>query len=384
MFPSNQAEAEAAWKNARSSFQDAASAEAWFLVTLVRRGRGRDAIALATRSGSPPDLAQRVRRAILCISSGDSSALVSAEDVKDDPVGAFLRAPSTQARMEFLRERTAHGKESLPVELWSGPDMFDLVKTLGKFDLKTDGKGAKPTWYKKDIAPGMQFGQFLRLHAYGQYSFDNVDPHLLAALVAWDDRHPEETTAVLESMWKTVSQSVRSGAAFALTLDIYRNSFFERCQSVLVARPEQYVGLFVEWMKTTLVDQPLRIHSLAANTIQTLSMKPETPFLFCLLGAQKLASLSPQRRDALLMLAMNRYRGSGDAVTWAAGLYASDKGLSALAQPAPKQNSNREEAWQTGIVDASKQQILGALGVSPGAVASTLLATLAGMSAGTR
>lgn len=346
MFPSNQAEAEAAWQSERSSFQDAKAAEAYFLVMLVRRGLGREAMAMAQCGAAPADLVPRVRKAVLCEFT-DSASLVGAEDVQDDLVGAFLRAASTEDRVEFLRERTENGKKAVPEELWSKPSITTVFTS-------TASKNAEPNWYKKGQELKTQFQEFLRLEAYGQYSCDHVDPPLLAALVAWDQQYPAETSAVFSRMWGAVEP-----ADWELRLDILRNGIFERCQRVMAANPASFNRLFVEWVKHKLVDSPMRTQE--GNMIYTLSLKDITPFLYCLLGAEKLARASAVRCDELLALAMDQYTASDDLVTWAAQLYSSDKGLAALSWEVPAKNHSHREAWQTGIVEASKKQIVNAL-----------------------
>lgn len=354
MFPSTQQEAEAAWARERPFLQDAAAAEAWFLVTLVARGLAREAMAMAQQSSASGDLVARVRRAVLCVLRDESAALISVEDVQDDLVGRFLRGPTMQDRVDLLRERTAGGRNLLPAELWAKTDGFGRS---GK------AQHVQPGWYTKTQAAGQQFPEFLRLHAYGQYCYDDVDSLLLATLVAWDGEYPEETAGLVERMWSTVKPDDRE-----LRLDLYRDTLFERCQRVLVALPGDYARVFVEWVKGKLVDSPLRQQQ--GNMVYTLSLKAQTPFLYCLLGAQRLAKVSGSRCDEMIALAMDRYAGTEELVEWAAQLYSSDKGLAALSWPLPEKNRRHREAWQAGVVEASKQEILFALG--PGRALATL------------
>lgn len=345
MFPSNQEEAEAAWEGERPFLQDAAAAEAWFLVTLVARGLAREAMAMAQRASASGDLVARVRRAVLCVLRGDAATLLSVEDVQDDVVGRFLRGPTVQDRVELIRERTAEGRQRLPAELWT---------PVGQLGRSTGSQNAQPNWYQKKQAPKEQFSEFLRLHAYGQYSYDDVDPLLLTTLIAWDAQHPEETAGLVEHMWTTVKPD-----DWQLRLDLFRDTLFERCQRVLVAKPGEYARVFVEWVKSKLVDSALRHQE--GNMVYTLSLKAQTPFLYCLLGAQRLAKVSGSRCDDLIQLAMSHYAGSQDLVEWAAELYSSDKGLAALSWPLPDKNVSHREAWQTGVVEASRQEIILAL-----------------------
>jgi hypothetical protein len=356
MFPANRTEADAAWESERGSFKDPKSAEAWFLVVLVRRGLGRDALAIAYCAESSAELMPRVRKAVLC-EFADPASLVDPEDVQGDVLGAFLRGPTVADRVEFLRERTERGKKVLPAELWTKPSITAVGSTGAS-------KNAEPNWYKKDQAPDTQFRDFLRLHAYGQYSCEVTDPPLLAALIAWDEQHPEETKEMFSRMWGAIQP-----ADWELRLDIFRNTVFERCQRVLPASPASYNKVFVQWVKRKLVDSPMQTRE--GNMIYTLSLKDITPFLHCLLGAQKLANVAPKRCDSLLEIAMGDYTATDDLVTWAAELYASDKGVAAIGWELPAKNFSHLQAWQTGVVEASKKEILNALAAGLQASAAT-------------
>ncbi len=356
MFPSNLEEAEAAWESERASFADATSAQAWYLVILVRRGFAREALAIAQKSGAE-GLVPRIRKAILCDFPGNASELVSAEDVAGDVLATFLRMPTIQEKVEHLRSLTDNGAKALPVEFWSRPNL-DVVGGT------TVSKNAEPNWYKKGQPLDTQFRDYLRLNVHGQYSYDYINGPLMATLVAWDEQHPGETKKVLERMWEVMKLS-----DWELRLDLFRNTLFERCQRVLSAQPQEFNRLFVQWVKRKLVDSPLQQQE--GNMIYTLSLKDVTPFLYCLLGAQRLANISAKRCDQLLELGMTEYIASDDLVTWAAELYASDKGLVSLNWELPAKNYDRLVPWQIGIVEASKKQILNAVIAGAKASAAT-------------
>jgi hypothetical protein len=291
VLPSNQEEAQAVWESERSFFRDAGAAEACFLVTMVARGLAREALAIAQRASASGELLARVRRAVVCIWREDAAALVGPEDLLSDLVGRFLRGPSVADRVELLRSHQADGLQIFPAGLWA------RVGPAGQFG---GSYTAQPVWYTRSLSPERQFSEFLRLGAYGQYSYADVDPVLLEMLIAWEAQYPGETKGLVERMWQTVRPE-----ASELRWDLIRDTIFERCQRVLVARPGEYAAVFVEWVKATLVDRVVRHRN--GDTIFTLSLKPQTPFLFCLLGAQRLASVSASRRDELIGLAMSRY-----------------------------------------------------------------------------
>ncbi len=343
MFPSNQTEAERAWEAERGSFEDPKSAEAWFLVGLVRRGLAQEALAMAQGSANAADLVPRLCRAILCELPDRAVSLVLPDDVADDPVGQFLLAGSTAARVEFLRERTECGTKALPRELWSRPGRGAVPRWCAT-------RNAEPILYDNAEAPNNRFREVVRLNGYGRYPCEVTDPLLLAALVAWDEQHPDETRQLFPLMWK----QMRPGLA-DLGPTLVREKTFQRCQGVLSANPDAFNTLFVQWVLKELVDQG-QLNSL-------------TPLRFCLEAAQKLETVSPARRDELIKLALLEYplsEGLMDSeqvhapkvelVQFAAKLYASDKGLAALDWLIP--GKAFRGTWQIGIVEASRVHIL--------------------------
>ena len=108
-----------------------------------------------------------------------------------------------------------------------------------------------------------------------------------------------------------------------------------------------------------MVDQPLR--SQMGTTIYTLSLKDTTPFLFCLLGAQKLGTCSAKRCDEMLEIALSDYQANEELVAAAAELYTPGHGLKALDYTIPRKNEGLTSAWQSGIIEACKSEILAAL-----------------------
>jgi hypothetical protein len=344
MFPKDQAEAGQAWAAECASFRDAESAEAAYLVCLVHRGLNDTAVAMAGASKRKNDLVPRIRKAILCESPAWAASHFTEAELGDDVVGAFLLAPSLEARVEFLRDHTDRGRQPLPAPLWSKPRSFSVSKTKVS-------QAAEPAWYLKSEGLAAQFSEYVRLHAYGQYSYDSVDPQLLRALVAWDEQHPEETRDLVKGLWNRVSLT-----DLELQFPLFRGAVFERCQEVLPAIPRSFVEVFVRWLKTNLVDKSHQ-HQVG-NTIYTISFKSTTPFLYCLLGAQKLAPVSAQRSSELLDIGLREFTADDDMAGWAAELYAARRTPSQFEWELPKINQAFTRAWQIGLVDALRVPIV--------------------------
>jgi hypothetical protein len=325
------------------SVHDKANAEAWFLVTLVRRGLGAEAVTMARASARAEQLVPRLRRTWLCEHPETASVAFATRDFKGDPIGQFLFLAGARERMEFLRKRTGQGGKSLPSEMWKMPGVTDLVG-------ESSGKGLE-RWYTKNEPENKQFSEYLRLHGYGHYCHEELDPYLLGALIAWDEEHPDEAKSVLEAMWNAIRISDTE-----LSLDLLRNTMFTRCKAVLAARPELFVERFIKWLKKKLVDNQVRRYE--GDTIYTFSLKGFVPFLYCLLGAQALAKFSPSRCDELITCAIRDFEAEEDLMIGAAELYASDKGLGALTPPASLRSRSHLEAWQMGVVEASMRRII--------------------------
>jgi hypothetical protein len=341
----NQEQAAANLEKLLGKVKATAESEAWFLITLVRRGLCKEALALAEGSSRAAQLLPRVRRAMLCVHPEEAAKLVARTDIEGDLVAEFLSAATEAERVELLRRLTGNGAKPLPKALWSRPSVSSALQ-------ETAFSGnVEPNWYMKTEADEKQFPGVLRLSGYGQYSYEVVDPILLKALVHWDEQYPQEMSLISPAMWKEVQPSDGE-----LRFDLLRNAVFERCMHVLCACPDSYDRLFVKWVKEKLVDNTLQTQE--GQTIYTLSLRPATPFLYCLLAAQKMAAASAKRRDELLDIALQQYSADEDLMTWAAEFYASDKGLDALTRKIPKQNENLRGAWQVGVVEASRGQIL--------------------------
>jgi len=353
MLPASAQEVPSTWKALGAKVTDQTVAEQWFLVTVLRRGFGEAAMQLANASPNSGDLVPRLRRAWLCEHPETASGAVRREDLQGDLIGQFLWFGSNTERAAFLRESTNNGAAPVPKEMWEKPDLFRVL-TGKSSDEGSPARDSLLRLYTRTEAQANHFAEYVRLQGYGQYGYEDLDPFLRATLVAWDEVHPDECSHVVASMWDTMRPETH-----VLMNDVVRNAIFERCRAVLCARPRQFADVFVSWVKKTLVDRS--ITNTVGQTTYTLSLNSSAPFLFCLLGAQNLASAAPGRCDELLTCALEAYTANADLMSAAARLYSSDKGLRALAPPVPLKDEGLKSAWQMGVVDASVDRIINSL-----------------------
>jgi hypothetical protein len=324
-----------------------ANAEAWFLVTVVRRGSGSAALALARSSPRAASLVPRVARAWLLNEPDAAGAALTRDDAPRDIIAEFLLARGAEVRVRWLRDRTHNGDGRLPSEMWEEADVLELVRHT----MLADGgqafvQQAYPPFVSRNQSPETQFDTYLRVHGCGQYTWEEVDQALLPALVAWDDAHPREVEGLLERMWRDLRPT-----SLLIKLDLLRNAVFDRCITLFAAHPESLDAHFISWIKRDLVDQGMS--ETVGNTTTTTRLNPIAPFLQSLLAAQKVAKVSAKRCDEILRRAIRAYPANEQLMRAAAELYASDKGMSALDPPCPLADGTNIKAWQMGVVDAA-------------------------------
>jgi len=345
---------------ARQDWESACGAdplgEAWFLITLVRRDLGETAMQLAQSSPRAAELRPRLLRALLFLDPETASSLVSEEEIAGDFIARFLRLASPEKRMELLRERCDRGSSALPASLWGKIHLFDLVGQVTGHSQSAASAYEKIAFlgYRKDESPDRQFEVYLRMHGYGQYSREQVDPQLLATLVAWDEAHPDEVGSVFEKTWPTLVPDLQE-----LQHDLLRNEIFERSYTLMSAHPESLKKLFVSWVKREMIDSAIQWRE--GDTTYSFRLNAVAPFLYCLLGAQEVGSLSARRCDEILTYAVQLYAANAGLMNSAARLYASDKGLEGIHPPAPLKDQSLLSAWQSGVVEVSLNRLLTAM-----------------------
>lgn len=352
--PKTAEEADAAWAALEPTLSDRGPAEHWFLLTILRGGLREHALEMARRSTRAAQILPCLRRAWLYEEPDSARAIIRPEDVTGDAIDELLLRDK-EGRVTFLRERTTSGQRPLPTVMWGPPNVLDIVAAITKStdNAAVRGRAALGSWYPKTQPAESQFSVVVRIHGYGQHLYEDFDRILVATLVAWGDAHPDEIGRVTRTMWDAMRVEIKSNVRF----DLIRNDIFERCQAVLCAHPPTVME-FVSWIGAELVKQP--VQQQEGDTIYTFQLNERAPFLFALLGAQKVAKFSAQRCDEIIKQAISTYAASDELLTAAAQLYAADKGWSALEPPKLKQTSQLA-AWQLGVLETSVRDILLAL-----------------------
>lgn len=356
-LPTSPEEALTARQDYESVCGDDPLGEAWFLVMLVRRGLAETATQLAQSSAHAAELRPRLVRALLFLAPETASSVVSEEEIAGDFVARFLRLPSREKRVELLRERCDRGSSALPPSLWSKTTILELARQLGG----AAGSATSPYEavvsgvYHKDEPLANQFKEYVRLNGFGEYSYGEIDPVLLATLVAWDDAYPGEVETVFRKTWEAVAPGRDE-----LRFDLLRNNTFERSYTLLAARPESLKDVFVGWVKKEMIDKPIQWTEPTAQgtTTYTFRLNAVAPFLYCLLGAQAVANVSARRCDEILTYAVQLYAANAGLIDSAARLFASDKGLEGIQPPAPLKDPSLLSAWQIGVVEVSLNRLL--------------------------
>ena len=342
-------------------------AEAWFLVTLVKRGLGAEALALATKSAHSGELLPRLRRTWLCTQPESANTAISATDMTGDPIGEFLAQGAVEKRVAYLRQATDGGRRSVPGAMWAGtgtekePEglrgfwktLTSARKTLDQILVEYLALNPLYSSYRRDTRKEEQFADYLRLSGYGEYKYADTDSTLLETLVAWGDQDASQVRSALRAMWNAIQPDDQ-----ILMADWLRNAILARCQNVMAADPEVLMQDFLGWFKRELVDKGRTWQS--GNTQFTLKYPDTAPFNFCVASAAAVNRLSPARRDQILLSGLSKFKSDPVSVDVAAQLYNSDKRILDLTPP-PQLKANLIEAWQLGVVKNAIPSILQAM-----------------------
>jgi hypothetical protein len=342
-------------------------AEAWFLVTLVRRKFGAEALALASKSARSGELLPRLRRAWLCTNPESTGAALSPADMAGDPIGEFLAQGSVEKRVAYLRQATDGGRRSVPGAMWAGKGTEKEAEGLRGFwktlasrrktldEILVEYVALNPLYssYLGDTKKEDQFANYLRIFGYGEYGYGVIDSALLGTLVAWGDQDTAQVCSVERAMWNAVQPDDH-----ILIVDWLRNAILTRSQKVLAADPDVLLQDFLGWFKRELVDKGRSWQS--GKTQYTLKYPDTTPFHFCVASAAAVNMFSPARRDQILLSGLGKFKGEPASVDIAAQLYNSDKQLLDLTPPS-QVKPNLVEAWQLGVVKNAIPSILRAM-----------------------
>lgn len=339
-------------------------AETFFLVTLVKRGLGKEAINLADKSYRAKELLPRLRRAWLCTHPESSSKAISVKDMAGDPIGEFLAHGTMHKRITYLREVTNGGRTSLPGAMWAGvgtdvePEglrgfwkkITTPMKTLDEMATEYVTRNPLYSSYKVATKKENQFTEYLRIMCYGEYSYKSIDNVLLETIVALGLENPKEVRLLLSAMWNAIKPDEN-----ILKVEFLRNSILERCRNIFASDPEMLFQDFLTWFKKKLVDKYLTWQ--VGNTQFTLRYPKETPLQFCLLSAIAVDKISPRLRDEILLSGLSKFIGEPKIVEAVAQLYNKDKEILDIVPPI-KISPKLIEAWQIGIIKNAIPHIL--------------------------
>jgi hypothetical protein len=342
-------------------------AEAWFLVKLVTRGLGGEAMALAAMSPRAAALLPRLRRAWLCSHPETAGTVISPADMASDPVGEFLAQGSAEQRAAYLKSVTQGGTRSLPGPMWAGAGTEAEPEGLRGFWKRLTAHQAtvqeaayeylarNPLYSScsKDSKKEVQFSETLRVTGYSEYRYQDVDSALLAALVVWGDQEPQEVQSLLRAMWDAIRPDDP-----ILVLDWLRDAILSRCVNVFAADASVLTQDYLAWVKRELVDKGRQ--RTASKQIMRLRYPGTAPMQFCLVAAATVSRLSPARRDQILVAGLERFDANPALVESAGQLYSSNKEPLMLATPL-KLKPNLVAGWQMGIVKNGLVAILQAL-----------------------
>jgi hypothetical protein len=350
------AEVEDVYTTLQAKTQQSRDAEAWFLVSLVQRGLGSEAMELAEKSDRAGDLLPRLRRVWLCTHPESAGSTISAADMAGDPIGEFLAQGAVHDRVTYLKEATDGGTRSVPGEMWAGAgteaqpeglrgfwkSLTSSAKSLDQIVSEYLARNPLYSSYRRDTNRSEQFAEYLRIYGYGEYRYSDIDKVLLETLLVWGDEDVAEVRSVLRSMWNAIQPDDQ-----ILKVDWLRNAILMRCRNVLAADPEVLLQDYLGWFKRELVDKGRYWQS--GKTQYTLRFPNTAPLQFCVVSAVAVGSLSPSRRDQILLSGLGEFPRDPSTVEAAAQIYNGDKKMLDLAPPLRLQ-SNLIEAWQLGVV----------------------------------
>ncbi len=339
------------------------SAEAWFFVSLVRKGMGEAALALARSSKNAQNLIPRIRRAWLINDPDTAAAAISPEDMSGDPIGQFLALGSEGNQVAFLKAATVEGGGSVPGAMWvdvveededGEPKGFWASLTASEKPFEEQIQEyltQNPLYssYKPDEGQASQFSEYVRIEGYGEYAHAHVDRALVRAMVAWGDQEPEAVRSILKSMWIAIQPDEN-----VLMVNFLRNAVLERCRRVLVADPDVFIRDHMRWLKRELVEKG-RTWAVGGGQI-SLKFPPGAPLAFCVSSAAEVGALSPTRRDQIIVQGLTEFAEEASSVENAALVYASASEKFELTPPV-ELNRQLVEAWQTGVAKAAVNQV---------------------------
>jgi tetratricopeptide (TPR) repeat protein len=343
----------------RRKVENDPDAIAWFFVALALRGLCSQAYDLALQSGRHSELCQRMRRAWLSLEPTSARGQISSDDMAGDPVGEFIALSSDEERIDYLRRMTAQGSQTLPGPMWvAAPEVEKKRGLFGQRKAKSHDEltleyisrtplyGATPM----QVGPEDQFGVYLRVNGFGEWSYQALDSTLLGALVAWADQNPAEVRSALQAMWAAIQPE-----DFILFVDMLCNSILERCSTAFAADPDFLVETYAGWINKEWVRKG-RTAKIQGKDYQK-RLNKTAPFGFCALGAAKAELYSSKRRDQIFRKAIGRYEADPRLIEQFAIQHSSHAELLDIRAPV-KLKPDLEAAWQSGVIEHALPKII--------------------------
>jgi len=336
---------------------------AWFLVRLVGRGLGTEALRVAHMTEQAQDMAMRVRRAWLSQFPDKATAAISPSDMAGDPLGGFLTQKSLAEKVEFLQRATRNGAESLPGPMWVVPVEWEpggikgFLRDVAARNKPPEAQAkeyvARTPLYNSILPVGPvkeadQFTEYVRIMGgYAEYEFQMLDPDLLRALIAWGDQSPQEVESLARAMWQAISPP-----DFVLSVTWLAMALLERCTKLLAVAPKVLVEECLGWVGKEWKPRKVKI----GGQEYELGIPKEQLFAHCTFAAANIDLLSPSRRDEIIVRGLQKYPPEPVSLAGAAYLYARDKPALELAPPV-QLKGKLEAAWQLGVVRRSEEAI---------------------------
>ena len=346
IYIKDESEIQGIWKELHNSVKNIAVSETWFLIIMIRNNYISKAFELARSSSHKQYILSKLNRALL-FEKGEIAASIIPEEEIDDPIAVFLRLETVEKRIDWFREKTSKGLKLPPSEMFRSLNIVQVVDAINNDEPYKKGNSypALPGFYSRETEKGKQFNHFIRIHGYGQYTTDDIDPFILQTLIAWNNKYPSEVETLLNKMWTEIEPDNN-----VITNDLMRNYVLGRAKILFAARPKSFHSLFINWLKRELVDKTVR--NQVGNMIYTFSLNANAPFLYSLMSAEKVSPYSKQNADEIIAIAINSYETSDEFIRIAGSIYEPGKNFGAIKPPATLKKSAQMNAWQIGVVQS--------------------------------
>jgi hypothetical protein len=279
---------------------------------------------------------------------------VPSEEQPTDMISHFLLLPTLDQKMEYLREQTKNGNDSLPRAMWKLPDINRLYSVMekGEFIPLNSEEHLFTTFFFTSEKTEKQFIGYIVQYGFGQYSYTEIDQSILKVLNYWEEKYPSEVSSLCYKMW---SGYIPDNSL--IRVDVLRNAIFERYRNLFSAHPESLHKYFVKWVKKEFVDSSRQW--TVGNMTYTFSLKDIVPFIYCLQSARTIGDISPKKCDQILLKAIEDFASESSLMNSAASLY--DKETLPVIPPCKMYSRSLLKDWQMGVIQTSMKRFTNAI-----------------------